>query len=116
MSFTHAQTAQNLNKMILYNVTLNVDDEIKDDWLKWMKEIHLPEVMATGKFISYGMYKIQNHNENDKSNNYSVQYQANSFSEYEEYSEKYAPALKQKTLEKFGDKVIAFRTLLEKIS
>jgi hypothetical protein len=101
--------------MILYNVTLNVDDEIKEEWLKWMKEVHLPEVMATGKFISYEMYKIQNHNPEDKSNNYTVQYFTNSIDEYNDYVLTYGPALKQKTLEKYGDKVLAFRTLLEKV-
>ncbi len=101
--------------MILYNVTLNVDEEIKEEWLQWMKEIHLPEVMATGKFISYEMYKIQNHNPQDSSNNYSVQYKAKSFVEYEDYINTYGPALKQKTLEKYGEKILAFRTLLEKV-
>ncbi|MFM9943814.1 MAG: DUF4286 family protein [Bacteroidia bacterium] len=102
--------------MILYNVTINVDDEIIDEWLVWMKKTHLPEVMATGKFISYEMYKIQNHNPMDLSNNYSVQYYANSLLEYEDYLENYAPALKQKTIEKYGEQVNAFRTLLEKIA
>ena len=101
--------------MILYNVTLNVDEAIKDEWLQWMKEIHLPEVMATGKFISYEMYKIQNHNAADTSNNYSVQYKANSMADYEEYVNKFGPALKQKTVQKYGDKVLAFRTILEKV-
>lgn len=100
--------------MIVYNVTLNVDEIIKEEWLQWMKEIHLPEVMATGKFISYEMYKIQNHNPSDNSNNYSVQYKANSLEDYEEYVNKFGTALKQKTLEKYGDKILAFRTILEK--
>ncbi len=101
--------------MILYNVTLNVDEEIKDEWLMWMKEIHLPQVMATGKFVSFEIYKIQNHQPDDIANNYSVQYHANSMEDYEDYVQNYGPALKQKTMEKFGDKVNAFRTLLEKV-
>lgn len=101
--------------MILYNVTLNVDESIKDEWLTWMRETHLPEVMATGKFTSFAMYKIQNHNAADLSNNYSVQYHAGSVADYEDYLENFAPALKQKTIEKYGDKVLAFRTILEKV-
>jgi hypothetical protein len=101
--------------MILYNVTLLVEEEIKNDWLKWMQEVHLPEVMATGKFTSYGMYKIQNHEPGDVSNNYSVQYHAESMKDYEDYVNLFAPALKQKTLERYGDKIIAFRTVLDKI-
>jgi hypothetical protein len=102
--------------MILYNVTLNVDSEILSDWLKWMKDVHLPEVMATKKFQTYAMYKIQNHNPEDLGNNFSVQYHAENMVDYDDYVANYAPALKQKTLEKYGDKVIAFRTLLEKIA
>ena len=99
--------------MILYNVTLNVDDSIHQEWLEWMKQIHLPEVMATGKFLSYEMYRIRNHNADDPSINYSVQYKAISYEEYEDYVNRFGPALKQKTLEKFGDQVIAFRTILD---
>ncbi|MEO8448027.1 MAG: DUF4286 family protein, partial [bacterium] len=28
--------------MILYNVTVNVDDSVHDEWLEWMKTIHIP--------------------------------------------------------------------------
>ncbi len=101
--------------MILYNVTLNIDPSIKDEWLEWMKEIHLPQVMATLKFTSYAMYKIQNHNADDTSLNYSVQYFANTIEEYNDYIETHSTALKQKTIEKYGDKVLAFRTVLEKV-
>ncbi len=101
--------------MIIYNVPINVEKEITEEWLNWMKEIHLPEVMATGKFISFEMYKIQNHNPEDTGDNYSVQYKANSMADYEDYVAYYGPALKQKTIEKYGDQIIAFRTILEKI-
>ena len=38
--------------MIIYNVTVSlVDQSIHQDWLKWMKEIHIPEVMDTGFFL-----------------------------------------------------------------
>ena len=39
--------------MIFYNVTCNVGRSIADEWIIWMKEEHLPEVMATGMFISH---------------------------------------------------------------
>lgn len=102
--------------MILYNVTLNVDPLINEEWLIWMKEIHIPEVMATNKFISYSFYKIQNHNLEDNSLNYSVQYHANTLEDFKDYETNYAPALKRKTIEKYGEKILAFRTILEKIN
>jgi hypothetical protein len=38
--------------MIVYNVTINLDHDIHDEWVKWMKEKHLHDVMATGMFTS----------------------------------------------------------------
>ena len=37
--------------MIIYNVTCNVEKEILQDWLQWMVEIHVPDVMPTGFFF-----------------------------------------------------------------
>ena len=37
--------------MIIYNVTVSIDQSIHEDWLQWMKEIHIPEVMETGFFL-----------------------------------------------------------------
>ena len=42
--------------MIIYNVTCNVENEILKDWLQWMVEIHIPDVMQTGFFFR-GKYK-----------------------------------------------------------
>ncbi|MCE3229382.1 MAG: hypothetical protein K0S32_3933, partial [Bacteroidetes bacterium] len=33
--------------MFIYNVTVNISNDIHTDWLKWMKEIHIPDVMKT---------------------------------------------------------------------
>ena len=36
--------------MILYNVTVKILPEVAEEWEKWMKAEHIPEVMATGLF------------------------------------------------------------------
>jgi hypothetical protein len=101
--------------MILYNVTCLVEDSIREEWLKWMKEVHLPEVMATGKFVSHKMYKIDPHDPSDTGTSYSIQYLLNSREDYHDYAENHGPALKAKTLAKYGDSVMAFRTILEEV-
>jgi len=30
--------------MILYNVTVSIDPEIAEEWLTWMREVHIPDV------------------------------------------------------------------------
>tara|TARA_X000000950_G_C13328858_1_gene423734 strand:- start:135 stop:314 length:180 start_codon:yes stop_codon:yes gene_type:complete len=33
--------------MIIYNVTINIEESIHDDWLLWMTNTHFPEVMKS---------------------------------------------------------------------
>ncbi|MEO8589060.1 MAG: DUF4286 family protein, partial [Flavobacteriales bacterium] len=44
--------------MILYNVTINIDLDVEREWLVWMKETHIPEVMATGLFLESRMFRV----------------------------------------------------------
>ena len=44
--------------MIVYNVTINLEPNIHEEWVKWMKEKHLSDVMATGMFTSYRFLKL----------------------------------------------------------
>ena len=42
----------NRNKfMIIYNVTVTVQNEIVEEWLNWIRLEHIPEVLSTGLFI-----------------------------------------------------------------
>jgi len=36
--------------MIMYNVTVMVEEDLATAWLDWMNQTHIPEVMATGFF------------------------------------------------------------------
>ena len=43
---------------ILYNVTVNIDHSSHKEWVDWMKSTHIPDVMATGKFLTYHLQRI----------------------------------------------------------
>ena len=58
--------------MIIYNVTVNVDEDVLPEWLKWMSRQHIPDVMKTGLFIECKLSKILAEEAGGKS--YSVQY------------------------------------------
>ena len=100
--------------MIVYNVTVVVEPEIIEEWRVWMREVHLPEVLATGRFLSCSMFRIHSGNEGEAPS-FSIQYQAATYEDYEAYLANEAPALKQKTLDRYGEKVLAFRTILEHV-
>jgi hypothetical protein len=96
--------------MIIYNVTINVEDSIHYDWLFWIKP-HIKEVLSTGKFISAKMTKIVVEEEMEGTN-YSIQYTAKSNEDLQAYYIEDAPKFRKKGIEKFGSKMLAFRTEL----
>lgn len=99
--------------MIIYNVTLSVDPSIEKEFIPWLKEVHIPEVLETKLFIQAEFFKVIQDVANKTSNSYAVQYRLESWEMFDAYQRKHAKALQQKTLEKYGDKVLAFRTFLE---
>lgn len=101
--------------MIIYNVTINIEDEIHEEWLSWMKETHIPEVMRTGMFVDHSFSRLLSRQEDETGTTYVIQYLANDMAHYDRYINEFATALQNKTLQKFGSKFIAFRTLMEKV-
>ncbi|HEY6161533.1 MAG TPA: DUF4286 family protein [Bacteroidia bacterium] len=99
--------------MIIYNVTVNIDNDVREEWLRWMKEIHIPAVMATGYFLQNRICKILVDEESGTS--YSIQYTCANMEDLLEYQEKEAPRLQKEHSERYKDKFVAFRTLLEEV-
>lgn len=99
--------------MILYNVTVSIDDSVHDEWLEWMKSEHIPKVLATGLFTGNKIFKIKSGE--DEGNTYSIQYFLNSMEDYEKYQKEFAPKLQSEHSEKYKDRFVAFRTIMETV-
>ncbi|MFI5220285.1 MAG: DUF4286 family protein [Bacteroidia bacterium] len=100
--------------MFIYNITININNSVHDEWLEWMKTIHIPDVMSTGMFIENRIYKVLA-DEDTSGTTYSVQYVCKDLSDYEKYCQQFAPDLQEAHAKKYKDKFVAFRTLLEVI-
>lgn len=100
--------------MLLYNVTSILEESIAEEWLQWMQEEHIPKVMETGKFVSYRLLRVLD--SPNEGVTYCAQYVAENIGEYLEYRDSYAPALQAEALEKFQQRALAFRTLMEYIA
>ena len=97
--------------MILYNVTVSIDYDVHQNWLKWMKEVHIPNVLATGLFIENKIAKI--HAEEEGGVSYSIQYLLKSWEDYHNYIDNFSLELQKEYHTKYGNKSVAFRTILE---
>ena len=77
--------------MIIYNVTVNIDEDVHDDWFQWMSEVHIKDVMDTGLFLEARFSRILAEEEGGRS--YSIQYLCKSMEDLEKYQEEHAPRL-----------------------
>ena len=100
--------------MIIYNVTIKVHPEITEAWLRWMKEEHMPDLQRTGLFTEYRLCRLLEQDESDGPT-FSAQYFCDSLEDYQEYIRHHAEGMRQKGLKKFGDKFIAFRTVMQAV-
>lgn len=101
--------------MIIYNVTINIHESVHDQWMDWMQNKHIADVLATGKFTSARMVKVLVEEEMGGVT-YSIQYTTDSKATLERYYDEDAPRLRDEGHRLFGDKMLAFRTELELIS
>ncbi|TXK51974.1 DUF4286 family protein [Pontibacter qinzhouensis] len=98
--------------MILYNITVNVENSVAEEWLDWMIQVHIPEVMATGYFLRNQVSRLLNEVENGGVT-YAVQFFCRNLEDLEEYQRDHAPALQDKHTRRYGEKALSFRSLLE---
>lgn len=98
--------------MLIYNVTVNIDEDVHDEWLSWMRQTHIPRVMKCGLFETNKMLKVL---ADDEGHTYSIQYTCSSLENLENYFSEHAPLLQKEHTDRFADKFVAFRTILEEV-
>ena len=100
--------------MLLYNVTVGIDKDSEEEWLRYMKDKHIPDVLHTGLFVSHKMYKVL-HDQEDNTISYSIQYFAKRIEDVQKYLETFAPALIEEHRKKFHNRHVTFMTLLDEV-
>jgi hypothetical protein len=100
--------------MYIYNVTVGVDKSIEEEWLAWLKEIHIPAIMSTGLFVDSRIYKVVGVEEGE-SVSYATQYVAPTLREIDQYLKQHAHRLQDEGHQKFGEKQATFLTVLEEV-
>lgn len=97
--------------MILYNVTVSIDNTVAEEWLQWMKDVHIPEVMGTGYFLGNQICRVMEE-EDTGGTTYAVQYTCRNMDDLLEYQRDFSPALQQKVNERYAGRYASFRTVL----
>lgn len=97
--------------MIVYNVTTKVEHSIAAAWLAWLKEEHIPDLVATGCFTHAIILQLTE-TDNTEGPTYAVQYHSPGKALYDRYIEQYAESMRKKATDKWGNKFISFRTVM----
>ncbi len=100
--------------MIKYNVSVSVPQDLAGEWESWMREKHIADVVATGKFVSAQLWRVLEP-ENGDMVQFSMEYLAEDLAEYEEYRATFAPSLQADHTAIFGTRVTASRRVLREI-
>ncbi|MDN3596163.1 DUF4286 family protein [Zunongwangia endophytica] len=97
--------------MVIYNVTTNVQEDVHQEWLKWMKSEFIPAMLKTGKFKKALMTKVLA-KEPMGGITYSVQYTAESMAYLKTFYMEDHAKMVAKT-EPFKGKFVEFSTELQ---
>lgn len=98
--------------MIIYNVTIKLHSSIASQWLSWLLEQHIPDVMQSGCFVGHQVLHLLEVDDSEGPT-YAIQYKAKTMEDYQRYINDFAPAMRQKSIDEWGDLFIAFRTVME---
>lgn len=102
--------------MIAYSVSVSVDRDIEADWLSWMRDIHIPDVMAAGYFDAYQIQKVIELEAVAERVTYTIDYYCESLGKYKAYRKKAAAGLQAEHAKRYEGRFSASRRVSEVIA
>ncbi|MFP4091312.1 MAG: DUF4286 family protein [Cyclobacteriaceae bacterium] len=101
--------------MIQYNQTVNIEGSAEKDWLQWMKEQQIPDILATGMFVQARIYRLLEIEETAGTATYAVQLMAETREHLDIYQLKYEPSFDDAHEKRYGNKAMSFRTMMKEV-
>lgn len=101
--------------MFIYNVTIKLEESIHEQWLHWMINQHIPEMVATGCFTNGKVLRLLEIDD-EEGPTYAIQFTAESKANYNRYIEKFAAEMRQRSFDKWGNRFIAFRSVMQVVN
>ncbi len=100
--------------MVTINTTFHVDEEVKHDFIDYMRNIYIEEAVTDKKLINARLYRI--HAQKVEGGiSYSVQFSFNNLDDLDNWDKNKGLKLNEALIKKFEHKVAGFSTLLEEI-
>lgn len=100
--------------MILYNITVIVEDSILADWMSWITPNFISPIEQSGMLSGNKMYKVLG--SPNEGVTICIQFQARSMESFQQFKQQIEPALMASHGERFQSKALAFTSLMEQIN
>ena len=102
--------------MVLYNITLNIDNDITEACLDYLKRFYVPQATQSGVMHSLKIHKVLPYDDSDaQSGSYAIQFNVKNVDTLNYWIEHEGQHISKRLVERFGDKVAGFTTVLEEI-
>ena len=101
-----------INSGILYNITMQVEKQLLEDWLSWIQLEHIPSIMGTGCFIKHQVLRLMNNNQQDEQT-FAIQYFASTIYKFNQFEENFLEHELKKISDKWNTSVMYFTTVME---
>ncbi len=96
--------------MYIYNLTINVEENIHDEWRQWMEQQYIPEMLATKKFNKASLNRLLA--KQQQGITYAVQFESpNRATLKQYYIENHSKMIQR--LQRFKDQIVFFGTEME---
>ena len=92
--------------MIIYSIEIQIEEDISEEWLIWMQNKHIADMMSTKLFTNF--YFLKNMK---KDNNYIIQYELENNENLVRYEREFAKKLQAEHMEKYQNKFQAKRSV-----
>jgi hypothetical protein len=99
--------------VIIYAVSIAIKKSVHEEWMRYMKEVHIPDVMRTGCFRKCELQRVLEPASEAEFLAYSIQYSSDSIEDYEHYRTEFAVRLQAEHTQRFAEEFRATREVRE---
>ena len=100
--------------MILYNITVIVEEGIESDWLNWINDTFVPQALSSNLLVSQRLLKVLD--SPNEGVTYCLQFIADKLEDYNRFRDNHAADLLNSHNLKFTNKAVFFSTVMEFIN
>ena len=97
--------------MLLFNVTVIIEEDSAADWLQWMQESHIPQLMDRECFVSHRLLKIVDSPNEGLS--YCIQFIAEDEARHQTFLDLHEQLFIAEMYNRYPNKLVTFSTLME---